>query len=426
MKTTKTRIISLLISALLIVAMLPAWCWAGEAVVLKGEQHSARQLAATSVPTYSTLSDAAKYVRQCMVKRAEDVSFDYKVKTDDIEGWIKKFDKDIVQQAVRHTGVPNEGEYLRWQYARCSRYNSIATKLDGVWTVHLKYHFAYYTTAEQEAELAAEINRVLASMDIGTKDDYAVISTVYDYVCKNISYDQAGLVKVLDQIKRGDANPDYGVFTAYNAMFRHKAVCQGFATLLYRMLNECGIKCRMIAADNGSNATEDGHAWNLVTIDGKNYYVDSTWDAKLIQKGEPYKHFLRGKNDFIDHAKFTRIHDYIKDVAVANSSYVKGDSVVVKGIRPTSISKLSAGKKYLKVAWKSRSAVVKGYQIQYATSSKFSRGKKTIVSNSETTSKKISKLKSGKKYYVRVRAYREVEGKKYYSSWSSAKSVKVK
>ena len=426
MMATKTRILSLLISAILMVAMLPASCWAGEEVILKGEQYSTRQLTAANVPTYSNLNDAAKYVRKCMVNRDADVSFDYKIKTDDIEGWIKQFDKDIVQKAVQHTGVSNEGEYLRWQYARCSRYNSVATKLDGVWTARLKYHFTYYTTAEQEAELGAEINSVLTSLDLGTKDDYAVVSAVYDYICSNVSYDQEGLDKVNNQLRRGDSNPDYGVFTAYNAMFRHKAVCQGFATLLYRMLNECGVECRMVAADNGGNETEDGHAWNLVTLDGKNYYVDSTWDAKQAQRREPYKYLLRGRNDFADHDKFTHMHDYIKDVSVANNSYVKGDKVLVKGIRPTSISKLSAGKKYLKVTWKSLPAVVKGYQIQYATSSKFSKSKKATISNSNTTSKKISKLKSGKKYYVRVRSYKNVEGKKYYSKWSTAKSIKVK
>ncbi|MGN0521072.1 MAG: fibronectin type III domain-containing protein, partial [Eubacterium sp.] len=69
-----------------------------------------------------------------------------------------------------------------------------------------------------------------------------------------------------------------------------------------------------------------------------------------------------------------------------------------------------------------------GYQIQYSTSSKFtSKTTKTVtVSKNKTTSKTISKLKAKKKYYVRVRTYKIVSGKKIYSAWSKAKTVTTK
>lgn len=63
----------------------------------------------------------------------------------------------------------------------------------------------------------------------------------------------------------------------------------------------------------------------------------------------------------------------------------------------------------------------------YAANSKFTSGKKTVtVSSSKTTSKKITKLKAKKKYYVRVRTYKKVSGTKYYSDWSKTKTVKTK
>ena len=68
-----------------------------------------------------------------------------------------------------------------------------------------------------------------------------------------------------------------------------------------------------------------------------------------------------------------------------------------------------------------------GYQVTYAINSKFTSGKKTVtVSSSKTTSKKITKLKAKKKYYVRVRTYKTVSGTKYYSDWSKTKTVKTK
>lgn len=90
------------------------------------------------------------------------------------------------------------------------------------------------------------------------------------------------------------------------------------------------------------------------------------------------------------------------------------------------LKKLKPGKKYLKVYWE-KSAGVKGYQLQYSTDKNFKKNKKTVtVKGAKTVSKKIKKLKSKKKYYVRVRSYRTLDGEKYYSKWSAKMSDKVK
>lgn len=95
--------------------------------------------------------------------------------------------------------------------------------------------------------------------------------------------------------------------------------------------------------------------------------------------------------------------------------------------KSTNISKLTAGKKKFTVKRKKQSTQTTGYQIQYATNSKFTKNKKTVtVSKNKTTTKTISKLKAKKKYYVRIRTYKIINGKKIYSSWSETKSVKTK
>ena len=90
------------------------------------------------------------------------------------------------------------------------------------------------------------------------------------------------------------------------------------------------------------------------------------------------------------------------------------------------ISKVTKGKKSFKVTWKKVSGV-KGYQVQYSTDKKFKKGTKTTtIKSSKTTSKTVNKLKAKKKYYVRVRAYKIVNGKAVYSKWSSSKTVTTK
>lgn len=98
--------------------------------------------------------------------------------------------------------------------------------------------------------------------------------------------------------------------------------------------------------------------------------------------------------------------------------------------KSTSISKISALKKGFKLSWKKQSSQTTGYQIQYSTSSKFKNAKTVNVSKNSTTSKSIKKLSSKKKYYVRIRTYKNVKidgkTKKVYSSWSNTKTVKTK
>lgn len=88
-------------------------------------------------------------------------------------------------------------------------------------------------------------------------------------------------------------------------------------------------------------------------------------------------------------------------------------------------AKNAKGKK-LVVKWKKNTAG-NGYQIQYSTSKKFAKGNKTkTISKNKTTSYTIKKLKKKKTYYVRIRTYKKVSGKTYYSEWSSMKKVKIK
>ena len=94
--------------------------------------------------------------------------------------------------------------------------------------------------------------------------------------------------------------------------------------------------------------------------------------------------------------------------------------------KSTNTKKIKAAKKAVSVEWKKVSGV-NGYEIQVATDKKFKKNKKTVtVKKQKTTKTTVKKLKAKKKYYVRVRTYKIVNGKKVYSSWSKVKSVKTK
>lgn len=86
--------------------------------------------------------------------------------------------------------------------------------------------------------------------------------------------------------------------------------------------------------------------------------------------------------------------------------------------------KASSSKK-VKVKWK-KGAGCQGYQIIYSTNSKFKNATSKIIKNAKTTNYALSGLKKGKKYYVKIRSYRKVNGGYLFSQWSNTKKVKVK
>ena len=122
-----------------------------------------------------------------------------------------------------------------------------------------------------------------------------------------------------------------------------------------------------------------------------------------------------------------------KVTVTLKGNYTGSKSVYFK-INPkgTTLATSTPASKAITVKWKKQSAKmassrISGYQIQLATNSKFTKNKKTVtVKGYSTTSKKVTKLKGKTKYYIRIRTYKTVGGKKYYSPWSKVKTVTTK
>ena len=94
-------------------------------------------------------------------------------------------------------------------------------------------------------------------------------------------------------------------------------------------------------------------------------------------------------------------------------------------LKPGNISELKAGKKSASVKWSKISGAA-GYQLQYSTSKKFSKSKTVKISGTAKNKQTIKSLSSQKTYYVRIRAYKTVNGKTWYGAWSKSKSCHIK
>ncbi len=113
--------------------------------------------------------------------------------------------------------------------------------------------------------------------------------------------------------------------------------------------------------------------------------------------------------------------------AKATSTYSKCvKKITVYGVpKKPEMKKLTAGKKKFTVQWK-KDKKADGYQVQYSTDKKFKKNVKSVNVSKKNTKATVKKLKKGKTYRVRMRSYKKINGKKYYSGWGKVKSVKVR
>ena len=149
---------------------------------------------------------------------------------------------------------------------------------------------------------------------------------------------------------------------------------------------------------------------------------------KVIVKDRTGKTLVKNTDYTVSYAKGRK---YVGKYAVKITFKGKysGTKTLYFTIKPkaTSISSLKAGSKKFTVKWKKQATQTTGYQVQVATNKKFKKNKKTVtIKKQKTTKTTVKKLKAKKKYYVRVRTYKIVNGKKVYSSWSKIKTVKTK
>lgn len=155
------------------------------------------------------------------------------------------------------------------------------------------------------------------------------------------------------------------------------------------------------------------------TYTGKNIYPAPkvSFDSKTLGLGTDYT-VTFSDNKEIGAAKIT----------ITGKGNYKGSKSVTFSIlpKPTALSKLTstaAGK--MTVKWK-KNATVTGYQIAYSTKSNFSSKTTFSVTGASKLSKTVKGLTSGKTYYVKVRCFKKVNGKRFYSSYSPVMTVKVK
>ena len=235
-------------------------------------------------PSFNTVQEAADYARAEFKKHdylAAFVEIPVDFETVPQEQWsavCKEIGSQILEEMIRHDPQdPTGGDYLLYHCYGIGYYASTPEK--GICRVVLQTS-DYLSSAEQEEAVTEEANKIIRSLHLDGLSDHEKIRAIYGWLCKNVKYDNSTPTNETEMLLQ---------HSAYAALVKHTAVCQGYATAFYRLALMAGLDARVVTG------TGDGvpHGWNIVKQDGKWYYVDATWDAGVAEKD--WRFFLRAQ-----------------------------------------------------------------------------------------------------------------------------------
>ena len=249
-----------------------------------------------------------KIFREKLINRESNIVLYYHCDEEITQEFFSNLVHQLFQKAIKHTGNGKEGDYLKWHCQGWTVKASISGNSNEGYGLNIFYDVSYLSSLEQEEKVDEEVSNLLKSLDLSNKTDYQKVKAIYDYICSNVTYDHDNLNDKSYSLK----------YTAYAALINKTAVCQGYASLFYRLALDAGVDTRVISGEAGGP-----HAWNIVKLNGKYYNLDSTWDAGR----STYAYFLKNTNDFDDHVRDNdyQSNDFIEEYPMWDESYTEID-----------------------------------------------------------------------------------------------------
>ena len=249
-----------------------------------------------------------KIFREKLINRESNIVLYYHCDEEITQEFFSNLVHQLFQKAIKHTGNGKEGDYLKWHCQGWTVKASISGNSNKGYDLDVSYDVSYLSSLEQEEKVDEEVSNLLKSLDLSNKTDYQKVKAIYDYICSNVTYDHDNLNDESYSLK----------YTAYAALINKTAVCQGYASLFYRLALDAGVDTRVISGEAGGP-----HAWNIVKLNDKYYNLDSTWDAGR----STYAYFLKNTNDFDDHVRDNdyQSNEFIEEYPMWDESYTEID-----------------------------------------------------------------------------------------------------
>lgn len=233
-----------------------------------------------------------KQMRDALVAHQNTISFRYAT-TENLVGYSysasearQQFMLGMINGSTSETlsESTKDGDYIRWQFGGniSAQFRLDYQKSSVNYYSIAFYGFNYYSSLAQESQVDAYVQNYVASINRNAMSDYALIKKIHDDVCNMTVYDEAF-----------ENRSDYYDYSAYGCMILGRCVCQGYALAFYRLCKEMGLQVRFVYSDPDWGC----HAWNIVNLGGKFYYVDCTWDDTYSYDKVTYNFFLKNEDE---------------------------------------------------------------------------------------------------------------------------------
>lgn len=208
---------------------------------------------------------------------------------------LAKYGGILMERAQHESGVFVEG-YLLESWLEGEEYKLIITP-------------RYVNNIQEQQQLFAWIRQLAEDIIKPDMTDYEKVKTIHDFLIIALQYDTR-------------AEPPKSSYHAFGALNTGKAMCQAYAELMVLLLNKVGVPCRMVTGIGN----DLDHAWNIVSIDGELYHVDTTWD-------DPESNIFRYEYFNITDEEMKREHvwteqDYPACTAVKDNYFVRENLII--------------------------------------------------------------------------------------------------
>ncbi len=281
-------------------------------VLEKAKYAYENQVSFYSVSSPMAYDEAIDYIREGMIARESSINVQFKV-----AAGAQLSLTECMADVFDDYSSSVSGDYLHF-HTFAYGYNGKSYAYDDGKVYDLTFAFTYWTTAEQEDELTASLDETMRDLNLDSLNEYEKTKKIYDYITGSVVYDYDAYNAALEYGESNDRQilaPYMTAWSAYGAQNEKSCVCQGYANLFYRMTFEAGVPSKIIAGTTSGG----GHAWNIVSVGGQFYNVDSTWDAG----SSTYRYFLKSPNSFANHVRSAEYNtaDFAAAYPMASSNF---------------------------------------------------------------------------------------------------------
>ncbi|KIR03212.1 hypothetical protein P261_02027 [Lachnospiraceae bacterium TWA4] len=228
----------------------------------------------TTLPnSYADAKEAAKDIAKQMKARKNRIVVQFTGSSSGLTGDTFTALRDL---AYTHTGEAGLGDNLKRQVESCVPATS------GSSNVYI-YNMEYFNNASLERQLETKSKELLDELKLEGKSDYQKAKAIYNWLCRNVDYDE------------NRSHTNLVRYSAANAIVNKGAVCEGYANAFYYLASMAGLENRIVVGAD--------HAWNIVKLGEYYYNVDATWDASYydpdVYPSRGWRFFMKNEATYL-------------------------------------------------------------------------------------------------------------------------------